>query len=88
MIFTCTIANYLFIFGFSLGVMVCGFDCIFNATYMSPSKIVCKTGFGLGNGEVIVTTKSGGEGTCTVTFLAYVPDRIGKHYLFILFHYI
>ncbi|EDV25447.1 uncharacterized protein TRIADDRAFT_55542 [Trichoplax adhaerens] len=57
-------------------VMVCGFDCILNATYMSQSKIVCKTGFGLGNGEVIVTTKSGGEGTCTVTFLAYAPDRI------------
>lgn len=43
-------------------------------------KILCRTGPGVGKGEIIVTTRSGGEGTCTVTFRGYM-EKIGIQYI-------
>ncbi|PVD24088.1 hypothetical protein C0Q70_14558 [Pomacea canaliculata] len=41
------------------------------AEWKSPSKIVARTGAGKGKGDVIVVTKSGGKGSCTVGFRGY-----------------
>ncbi|CAH1269792.1 Hypp4243 [Branchiostoma lanceolatum] len=54
------------------GLTICGVNCLLTAEWVSPSKITCKTGLCKGKGEVIVTTRSGGLGTCTVTFRGYV----------------
>lgn len=46
---------------------------------MSASKIVCRVGPAKDDkGEIIVTTKSGGLGTSTVSFKLLKPDRIGE----------
>lgn len=46
---------------------------------MSASKIVCRVGPAKDDkGEIIVTTKSGGLGTSTVSFKLLRPERIGK----------
>lgn len=57
---------------------------------MSASKIVCRVGPAKDDkGEIIVTTKSGGLGTSTVSFKLLRPERIGKahdtKHLFYLF---
>lgn len=49
------------------------------AEWMSASKIVCRVGPAKDDkGEIIVTTKSGGLGTSTVSFKLLRPDRIGE----------
>lgn len=49
------------------------------AEWMSASKIVCRVGPAKDDkGEIIVTTKSGGLGTSTVSFKLLRPERIGK----------
>lgn len=53
------------------GVKICGVDCILTAEWKSPSKIIARTGPGKGKGDIIVTTKTGGQGTCTVGFKGY-----------------
>ncbi|XP_062520454.1 exocyst complex component 2-like [Corticium candelabrum] len=55
---------------------ICGYNCVSWAEWKSPMKILCRTGPGVGKGEIIVTTRSGGEGTCTVTFRGYM-EKIG-----------
>ncbi len=46
---------------------------------MSASKIVCRVGPAKDDkGEIIVTTKSGGRGTSTVSFKLLKPERIGE----------
>ena len=46
---------------------------------MSASKIVCRVGPAKDDkGEIIVTTKSGGNGTSTVSFKLLKPDKIGE----------
>eukprot|EP00118_Oscarella_pearsei_P029069 m.3577 g.3577 ORF g.3577 m.3577 type:complete len:949 (+) comp9571_c0_seq2:58-2904(+) len=57
-----------------IGVTICGYDCLIWADWKSSSKILCRTGAGKGRGEVIVTTKSGGVGTCTVNFSGYIAE--------------
>lgn len=51
-----------------VGLTICGADCSIYAEWKSSSKIVARTRACTGRGEVIVTTKSGGRGTCTVQF--------------------
>lgn len=46
---------------------------------MSASKIVCRVGPAKDDkGEIIVTTKSGGLGTSTVSFKLLKTEKIGK----------
>lgn len=46
---------------------------------MSASKIVCRVGQAKNDkGDIIVTTKSGGKGTSTVSFKLLKPEKIGK----------
>ncbi|XP_065187370.1 exocyst complex component 2-like [Sycon ciliatum] len=49
-------------------IRIVGYECVHFAEYQSSSKILCRVGPVPGEGDVIVTTRSGGEGTCTVTF--------------------
>ncbi|XP_076112322.1 exocyst complex component 2-like isoform X2 [Mytilus galloprovincialis] len=54
-----------------IGVKICGVDCLLAADWKSPSKIIARSGPGKGKGDIIVITKSGGQGTCTVGFKGY-----------------
>lgn len=56
---------------------ICGVDCLLTAEWKSPNKIIARTGQAKGKGEIIVVTKSGGVGTCTVNFRGY-NVQIGK----------
>lgn len=61
------------------GLSICGHNCLLTAEWMSASKIVCRVGPAKDDkGEIIVTTKSGGLGTSTVSFKLLRPERIGK----------
>lgn len=66
---TCVVAdlNYLLFYIFS-GLTICGCDCLLSAEWKSSNKIIARSGPGKGKGDVIVTTRLGGIGTCTVTF--------------------
>lgn len=55
----------------STGLNICGCDCLLSAEWKSPNKVVARSGPGKGRGDIIVTTKSGGKGTCTVQFRGY-----------------
>lgn len=54
-----------------VGLKICGVDCHLSAEWKSSSKIIARTGAGKGKGDIIVTTKSGGTGSCTVGFRGY-----------------
>lgn len=58
------------------GVEICGCDCLLSTEWKSPNKLVARSGPGKGRGEIIVTTVSGGRGTCTVEFRGY-HEKIG-----------
>uniref|UniRef100_A0A3B5LA52 Exocyst complex component 2 n=1 Tax=Xiphophorus couchianus TaxID=32473 RepID=A0A3B5LA52_9TELE len=61
-----------------IGLSICGHNCMLTAEWMSASKIVCRVGPAKDDkGEIIVTTKSGGLGTSTVSFKLLRPERIG-----------
>ncbi|VEN39556.1 unnamed protein product [Callosobruchus maculatus] len=60
-----------------IGLTICGVDCLLTAEWKSPNKIIAISGTGKGKGEVIVTTKYGGTGTCNVTFKGYHLTTIG-----------
>ncbi|XP_054459204.1 exocyst complex component 2 [Anoplopoma fimbria] len=61
-----------------IGLLICGHNCLLTAEWMSASKIVCRVGPAKDDkGEIIVTTKSGGLGTSTVSFKLIRPERIG-----------
>lgn len=51
-----------------LGLTICGCDCLLSAEWKSDNKIVARSGPGKGKGDVIVTTRQGGVGTCNVSF--------------------
>uniref|UniRef100_A0A665SVN4 Exocyst complex component 2 n=1 Tax=Echeneis naucrates TaxID=173247 RepID=A0A665SVN4_ECHNA len=60
-----------------IGLLICGHNCLLTAEWMSASKIVCRVGPAKDDkGEIIVTTKSGGLGTSTVSFKLLRPERI------------
>ncbi|XP_055375734.1 exocyst complex component 2 isoform X2 [Condylostylus longicornis] len=54
-----------------IGLTICGTDCLLSAEWKSSNKIIARTGFAKGKGDIIVTTVSGGVGTSTVQFRAY-----------------
>lgn len=61
------------------GLTICGANCLLSADYKSASKIIARTGKAVpGKGDVMVTTRSGGEGSCTVQFksVMVVPDPL------------
>ncbi|XP_076322458.1 exocyst complex component 2-like [Tachypleus tridentatus] len=45
-----------------------GIECLLYVEWKSPSKIIVRATGGIEGGDVIVTTCSGGRGTCTVQF--------------------
>lgn len=57
-----------------LSLTICGIECLTYAEWHSPSKIVARCGAVRvpQYGDVIVTTKSGGRGSCTVQFKVLV----------------
>ncbi|XP_068701050.1 exocyst complex component 2-like isoform X2 [Montipora foliosa] len=61
------------------GLTICGANCLLSADYKSASKIIARTGQSPpGKGDVIVSTRSGGVGSCTVQFksVIVVPDPL------------
>ncbi|XP_045045057.1 exocyst complex component 2 isoform X3 [Desmodus rotundus] len=61
-----------------IGLTICGHNCLLTAEWMSASKIVCRVGQAKNDkGDIIVTTKSGGKGTSTVSFKLLKPEKIG-----------
>ncbi|KAL4222023.1 Exocyst complex component 2 [Mactra antiquata] len=54
-----------------IGLKICGVDCLLSAEWKSSSKIIARTGSGKGKGDIIVSTKSGGTGSCTVGFRGF-----------------
>uniref|UniRef100_A0A8D0HNH9 Exocyst complex component 2 n=1 Tax=Sphenodon punctatus TaxID=8508 RepID=A0A8D0HNH9_SPHPU len=61
-----------------IGLTICGHNCLLTAELMSASKIVCRVGQAKNDkGDIIVTTKSGGKGTSTVSFKLLKPEKIG-----------
>jgi exocyst complex component 2 len=54
-------------------VTICGQDCTQWAEWVTSKKIMCRTSREVGQGEVIVTTKSGGRGKCEVHFRGLPP---------------
>ncbi|XP_054169262.1 exocyst complex component 2-like [Oppia nitens] len=54
-----------------ISVHICGVDCIMYSEWLSPQKIISRSGRCKGLGDVIVTTKSGGIGSSTVQFKGY-----------------
>ena len=46
-------------------------ECLLSAEWKSPNKIVARSGQAKGKGEIVVVTRSGGVGSCTVTFKGY-----------------
>ncbi|XP_044280448.1 exocyst complex component 2 isoform X3 [Varanus komodoensis] len=61
-----------------IGLTICGHSCLLTAEWMSASKIVCHVGQAKNDkGDIIVTTKSGGKGTSTVSFKLLKPEKIG-----------
>ncbi|XP_070603271.1 exocyst complex component 2 isoform X2 [Erythrolamprus reginae] len=60
-----------------IGLTICGHNCLLTAEWMSASKIVCRVGQAKNDkGDIIVTTKSGGKGTSTVSFKLLKPEKI------------
>ncbi|XP_039609362.1 exocyst complex component 2 isoform X1 [Polypterus senegalus] len=60
-----------------IGLSICGHNCLLTAEWMSASKIVCRVGPAKNDkGEIIVTTKSGGQGTSTVSFKILKNEKI------------
>uniref|UniRef100_A0A8C7MIS0 Exocyst complex component 2 n=1 Tax=Oncorhynchus kisutch TaxID=8019 RepID=A0A8C7MIS0_ONCKI len=61
-----------------VGLSICGHNCLLTAEWMSASKIVCRVGPAKDDkGEIIVSTKSGGHGTSTVSFKLLKAEKIG-----------
>ncbi|WAR13335.1 EXOC2-like protein [Mya arenaria] len=53
------------------GTRICGVDCLLSADWKSSSKVIARTGPGKGKGDITITTRSGGNGTCTVGFRGF-----------------
>ncbi|KAJ8954136.1 hypothetical protein NQ318_005730 [Aromia moschata] len=60
-----------------VGLTVCGIDCLLSAEWKSENKIIAISGPIKGEGEIIVTTRLGGKGTCNVTFKGYHLATVG-----------
>nr|QEI22742.1 Sec5 [Artemia sinica] len=51
-----------------IGLTICNHDCLLSAEWHSPNKLIARSGPSYITEAIIVTTKSGGRGTCTVQF--------------------
>ncbi|KAA0708629.1 Exocyst complex component 2 [Triplophysa tibetana] len=61
-----------------IGLSICGHNCLLTSEWITASKIVCRVGPAKDDkGEIVVTTRSGGKGTSTVSFKLLKPERIG-----------
>ncbi|KAF7272116.1 hypothetical protein GWI33_015080 [Rhynchophorus ferrugineus] len=60
-----------------IGLTICGVDCLLAAEWKSENKILAISGPIKGKGDVIVTTQSGGVGSCNVTFKGFHIATIG-----------
>jgi len=54
-----------------VGLIICGCDCFLSAEWKSSNKIIARSGLCKGRGDIIVSTRSGGQGTSTVQFRGY-----------------
>ncbi|KAK4002670.1 exocyst complex component 2 [Daphnia magna] len=54
-----------------IGLIICNSDCLLSAEWISSNKIVARSGPGKSKGDIVVITKSGGKGSCTVQFRGY-----------------
>ncbi|XP_043287430.1 exocyst complex component 2 [Venturia canescens] len=54
-----------------IGLTICGCDCLLSAEWKSPNKIIARSGLCKGRGDILVTTRSGGQGSSTVQFRGY-----------------
>jgi exocyst complex component 2 len=54
-----------------LSLTICGNECLMYSEWLSPHKIMTRSGRCKGLGDVIVTTRSGGKGSSTVQFRGY-----------------
>ena len=59
-----------------LEVTICGQDCTRQAQWVNAKRIVCVSGDDVGTGEVIITTRSGGRGTCSIRFRGLPPPVV------------
>lgn len=59
-----------------IAVYICNVNCTYTAEWQHSGLIHARTGMGLGMGDIIVATKSGGMGTSLVKFRGYMP-RVG-----------
>lgn len=62
-------------------VNVCGQDCTRQAQWINAKRIVCVSGNVVGLGEVIITTRSGGRGTCCIRFRG-LPPVVNSEYFY------
>nr|XP_023022943.1 exocyst complex component 2 [Leptinotarsa decemlineata] len=60
-----------------IGLTICGMDCLLTAEWKSQTMITAISGPIKVQGDVIVTTKYGGTGTCNVIFKGYLLTSIG-----------
>ncbi|KAG5883751.1 hypothetical protein JTB14_023173 [Gonioctena quinquepunctata] len=60
-----------------IGLTICGTDCLLTAEWKSPTMVIAISGSNKGKGDVIITTKFGGTGTCNVSFRGYHLASIG-----------
>ncbi|KAG0730531.1 Exocyst complex component 2 [Chionoecetes opilio] len=54
-----------------VGLTICGVDCLMTAEWKTSTKVVARSGAGVGKGDIIVTTALGDRGTSTVQFRGY-----------------
>jgi len=66
-----------------IGLKICGDDCRATATWMSPNKIIAYAETGKGKVDVIVITKSGRIGTCSVGFYGRVEQAGNSIYTYL-----
>ena len=65
-------------------VVICGQDCTRQAQWVNAKRIVCVSGDYVGTGEVIITTRSGGRGTCSIRFRGLPPPVKDSEYVVFL----
>jgi exocyst complex component 2 len=58
------------------GVFINGADCLLIAEWKSPSKIIALAPAREGRGDIIIATKSGGVGSCSVQFKVF-KENVG-----------
>ncbi|CAB3359452.1 Hypothetical predicted protein [Cloeon dipterum] len=55
-----------------MGLTICGCNCLLSAEWVSPNKIIARSGPANCKGDIIVMTRQGGIGASTVQFRGYM----------------